>query len=80
MIGHGIWLREMHGFCKRVRDNVEHPPLGEVDQPGFGVHELTFSGHCQTIRGMFESASKVRNILRTKNYLDHSSVTDLKAY
>jgi len=55
------------------RDNVESS-LGEVDQPGFGVHDLYVQWTLPTTEDV-RIGLTVRNIL-DKNYLDHSSVAD----
>lgn len=55
------------------RDNVESS-LGEVDQPGFGVHDLYVQWTPSTTEDI-RIGLTLRNVL-DKNYLDHSSVAN----
>jgi hemoglobin/transferrin/lactoferrin receptor protein len=55
------------------RDNVESS-LGEVDQPGFGVHDLYVQWTPSTTEDV-RIGLALRNVL-DKDYLDHSSVAN----
>lgn len=55
------------------RDNVESS-LGEVDQPGFGVHDIYVQWTPSTTEDV-RIGLTLRNVL-DKNYLDHSSVAN----